>query len=365
MDVIVSTVGTSVLTNAADDATRSLLREHANHTDAELDTATSERFTELQLAVGERLADHDQQAAIRAAAELAVLLPLIAERRDQRRQHWLVHSDTLVGRYAAELLAGYLDAIGEQVQKLQIDGLNTAGLDSFRSGVTQLARWCATTLPDHHAAGDRVVFNVAGGFKTLSGYLQTIGMFYADEVVYTFEGSEQLLRVPRLPVSVELTDQQARLLRELKLHLGAADDVRRDLPEALFDELDDLVELSAYGEIIFERVVENGRYRTEVLDPPHPRVRFGDGFRRSIDGFDASRLRLINLRVDDLVRFVTSNGQTNPRRLDAKRVKGTAAAPSTHEFDAWSDRDAKRGYFHYEQQDGEHVLVIDRIGAHL
>jgi hypothetical protein len=46
-----------------------------------------------------------------------------------------------------------------------------------------------------------------------------------------------------------------------------------------------------------------------------------------------------------------------------KGFKGNPSPPSTHECVAWADQDAKRIFMHIE--DGDKILVMDRLGEHL
>jgi hypothetical protein len=62
---------------------------------------------------------------------------------------------------------------------------------------------CARTLFRDTDIRIRVTFNLVGGFKSLQGYMQTLGMLFADESVYVFEGERELLRIPRLPLDID------------------------------------------------------------------------------------------------------------------------------------------------------------------
>ena len=57
---------------------------------------------------------------------------------------------------------------------------------------------------------------------------------------------------------------------------------------------------------------------------------------------------LVNNRIDQLSKFLETNGEYKPPSLDFKALKGAGKPPSTHEVDAWNDRDAQRIFGHYE-----------------
>ena len=51
-------------------------------------------------------------------------------------------------------------------------------------------------MPGYRQSHYRVVFNLVGGFKSLQGYMNTLGMFYADEIIYIFEApTADLIRI--------------------------------------------------------------------------------------------------------------------------------------------------------------------------
>ena len=365
--VIVSSVGTSLLSNLElQPSWRATLGAMANLRREELDAEQRDLLGSAELAARERLEHADAAEQQRASAELAVLVPLAAELRGERVLHWLVHSATEAGGCAARVLGDHLQREGAMVQLYGVEDLRTTCVDEFKLGMANLARWSTQTLPAHRARGDRVIFNVAGGFKTLSGYLQVLGMFHADETIYTFEGSRELLRVPRLPVRLVVDEEQAAALRRVRLSTRQlrADEV--DLPESLLLTIDGEVGgLSAYGELVWDQAVDAGLYTERLLPSPHPRLRYADTLEPSIRGLAAGRLRELNRRIDQLYLYLDSDGGTNLRGLDVKQLQGTPVPGSTHEFDVWHDGATGRGFCHFEDEGGVRVLVVDRVGAAL
>lgn len=370
--VIVTTVGTSVLTNVLPPGELELAAA-GRHLRSATNLRPGELSDEQQAALGlaeararARLAAADAADLRKASAELAVLVPLGAEHPERRVQHWLVHSATEVGARAARILRDHLDVSGEAVQLFEVEELRTTSVEEFQLAAASIARWCAQTLPGYRASGHRVVFNVAGGFKTLSGYLQVLGMFHADETVYTFEGTGELLRVPRLPVRVDLDDREVDALRRVRVAMADLPRDAVDVPDALLLVLDGKVGgLSAYGEVVWDQAVDADGYRRRLVASPHPRLVYADTLSRSVRDLPADRLRELNRRVDQLCRYLDSDGQHNPRGLDLKRLQGDPVPGSTHEFDVWHDGATGRGFCHFEQRDNGKVLVIDRVGAAL
>jgi CRISPR/Cas system-associated protein Csm6 len=69
--------------------------------------------------------------------------------------------------------------------------------------LAELIEWCEQTPPTFREKQIKVVFNLTGGFKSTNGWLQTLGMFYAGEIVYIFESQSEMLRIPRIPVAID------------------------------------------------------------------------------------------------------------------------------------------------------------------
>ena len=83
------------------------------------------------------------------------------------------------------------------------DSLSTASTAAFSAGIDDLIAWLERTIKPLRASYE-VCFNLVGSFKSLQGYMNTLGMFYADKVIYIFEGQDAaLITIPRLPIQVD------------------------------------------------------------------------------------------------------------------------------------------------------------------
>jgi hypothetical protein len=92
-----------------------------------------------------------------------------------------------------------------------------------------------------------------------------------------------------------------------------------------------------------------------LLATPSKKIRYGDKFERSLSSLDASRIKQVNERIDDLARFAETGA--NLARFNFRDLKGNGYTGSTHEINAWADQDAKRIFCHYEQD----VIVLDAL----
>jgi hypothetical protein len=175
-------------------------------------------------------------------------------------------------------------ASGAPATPQPVPGLTTADTESFSAGINTLLEWCEDTLPACRSQQRRVVFNLVGGFKAMQAYLQVLGMFYADEIVYIFESGSDLIRIPRLPVTwdheslIEHASVMARLAH------GAEDVTPRmvaGVPEAYLEIVsvggEQMVALSTWGRAAWlnnRQAILGG----DLLD--HPNLTYEDRFVR-------------------------------------------------------------------------------------
>lgn len=357
MRLIVSTCGTSLLTNIAG-SERALVTRHANAHNKE-DVPVEER-TRLECIIAQarncmQEAGIDERA--RLSAEYNGLARYYGGRFAQGDLHWLIATDTWLGQQTAEILK---DVLGEQALVKRIPDLRTEDLQAFRLAMATLVRLCAEEI---RPMGLYVVFNLTGGFKSVQGFMQALGMLYADETVYVFESSSELLRLPRLPLKLdaEKTVRDAlKVFRRLdaEVRLPVSQQEASGIPEIFLFADEGMVSLSEWGELVWREVRD--KILAERLWPPiDEKLRFAANFEHTVRGCSEDEMRQINERIADLARHLHEPGY-NPRRLDFKKL-AVPTAGSTHECDAWAKGGAKRLFGHFEND----VFVIDRLAEGL
>ena len=356
------------MTHGTGDEDRKFLYANANKREGEYAPEARDRLLKIAEASRAGLLEADEAKARRMSAELNGFIGCYL--RDGGRLsdaangfHFLIHTDTWQGQLVAETLRDWGKARGIAMAPIRIDDLNTASLDEFRLGIGNLIRWCADTLPGFRDSGSRVVFNLVGGFKSLQGYMQTLGMFYADETVYIFETGGELLSIPRMPVDFEASAKRAVLDRfetfrkmqrgELPLEECAG------IPETMLKILDGRCTLSEWGEIIWGAVREE-RYKAELLSPLSPLLSFSDKVQSKAQEFknDGPRMFMLNQAMDRMSRYLDSGRRDNLSSCDYKTFSDKDMPGVTHEFDLWTDKRGWRGFCH---EDGPRVIV-DSIG---
>lgn len=360
--LIVSTCGTSLLTNNVGPDLRTLLTDFANQSKPE-DVPTEQRQRiqqHLEARRGEFARETDLKRLMDLSAELNGVIRFYGGNPGVARdQHVLLATDTWLGESTARIVADVLERHGHLVEVKRVKDLRTDDPDSFRWAMSDLVAWCAETLGGYQKAGYRVVFNLTGGFKSVQGFMQALGMIYADESVYVFERTEQLLRLPRLPVQLDsetILRRHLAVFRRIAAGLPVRETEVADVPESLVTVLDGQAAFSPWGELVW-REAYRAVYGAELLEPITPKLIFGSQFQRSLEGLTPDRLRHINERLDQLARRLEEDKAYNPKSLDFKPLKGIAYQGSTHECDAWADEGAKRLFGHFEGG----CYVLDRL----
>ena len=357
--LLLSTCGTSLLTNLAGEQ-RGLITRHANARTPEEVPAADRAILEGFIATAaERLLTADNAGKERLSAELNGLLRYYGGQLGRSRDtHWLIATDTWLGTATAVAIAAVLEAAGQVVTIRRIQDLRTGNLAEFRSAMAELARLCAQEVEGLSQGGWRVVFNLTGGFKSVQGFMQALGMLYADESVYVFEGTTELLRLPRLPISLDaaaLAREHQAVLRRLAAGLPVAAAQARDLPDALLMEDEGQVTLSVWGDLVWAQA--GPALLAERLWPSvDEKLRFGPGLEASVRGCSADELHHINERLGDLARHLHQTTY-NPDRLNFKKLQRPQGT-WTHEGNAWAMGAARRLFGHYEGG----VFVVDALG---
>ena len=363
MQVTVSTCGTSIFTNGAAHEDVKFLRDNANKKESEYTPDELKKIDELIGLKFDALTSANPKEVQRLSAELNGFISFYGNgaKLSEARQdtHYLIHTDTYQGIKAAELIQSWGRANNINMQPMKIDDLNTGSIEEFMLGVNNLVEWCAWTLPGYRSQGYRVIFNLVGGFKSLQGYMQTFGMFYADETVYIFETGGELLRIPKMPVDFSANAKQSVLENFAAFRRMEMGSVPRSeypaIPETLIDIIDGKCSISAWGHIIWEEV-QHEAYSKEILPPLSERVVISSKAEDIISKLPSERITRFNQAVDKLSRYIDSGMKDNLNSCNLRQLKSNPVPPSTHEFNLWPDMGGWRGFCHYE---GDKLIIDD------
>jgi putative CRISPR-associated protein (TIGR02619 family) len=171
---VLSTVGISVLLNVLDSSEETLrqqLNKAAN--ERQLADELAHKVDELVERAKALMCEGDVQKNRRLSAELNGLYDIYQSGLSTGKadMHFLIATDTTLGRKAADVIFAFLQDNGLKVNVYVPEGLSTADPSTFSKGMKKLIRWCEDNIPRYRDAGWRVVFNLTAAFKSLQGYL--------------------------------------------------------------------------------------------------------------------------------------------------------------------------------------------------
>lgn len=204
---IVTTVGTSILTSGCSPEERKKIISTANAKEEEL---TNDQLSFLSQKKKEKLQfllDASNEELQKKSAELNGLLAIYNHSfyDNTKDYHILISTDTYQGGITGDIIKAILKQKGfNTVINYSPKKLSTKNKSDFIDGIKDLLHWLMKDdFKGYKEASREVIFNLTGGFKSLQGYLNTVGMFYADRLSYIFEGSSELIEIPKLPIKID------------------------------------------------------------------------------------------------------------------------------------------------------------------
>jgi len=254
--LLLSTCGTSLLTNGATTEERDWLSRISNQTDSDLIADDKKQLQVLVTARRESLQGADDEKRRKLSAELNGIHSVLKRWPAERVTHYLVHTDTAAGAATATLVQGILEEKEKSVQLLTTAGLRTDNLLNFRAALSELSVKIDEIVPGYREQGWTIVFNLSGGFKSINGYLQALGMIHADSCVFLFERAADLMEIPRLPVQLASTKELRKhnvLFRRMERDYVISQEEAQEIPDSLLLIVDEQVAMSVWGSLVWKR----------------------------------------------------------------------------------------------------------------
>lgn len=257
--LLVSTVGTSILTNVANQDQRYVLLNSSNCNSSDCSDELKATALELSEKAKLKLESDSIKEQKRSCAELNGIISIRETYNIKNEQifHFLITTDTYQGNFTGSIIESYLEKLNPLgVSCHSPSGLNTLSKTSFDSGIKELLKWCENTLPGYVDNNYEVLFNLTGSFKALQGYLTAIGMFYADKINYIFDGKEpSLLEIPSLPIEIDTKVFENNIAQFLLMSVGANlpfEDVK-NINSALVDSIENEYFFSVWGQLLWNK----------------------------------------------------------------------------------------------------------------
>lgn len=327
---ILTTCGTSLFTNGISSELRSDFFKYANQrhwADMPNDVALRlQQHAELQQ---QKLLASETDLVKRMSAELNSLLTWQQEEiKDVQDIHYLLATDTALGKATAEIIQNWLQSQGYIAMVITASGLNTANFKNFRESLTELVSRLIEQLESYKAQRYQIVFNLTGGFKALNGFLQAFSTIYADETFYLFESSNEVLSIPKLPFSLNaehLIQEHILAFQRLEAGLTVNESVTQPIPNTLLFYIDSEVTLSEWGILLWKNSYKE-LYKAKLWPSISERVSFAPDFEKSTRGLEPQILQIVNQRIVDLAVYAEGDckhalSSLDPKPLQEKQYK--------------------------------------------
>ncbi|MBN3895674.1 MAG: putative CRISPR-associated protein [Nostoc sp. NOS(2021)] len=322
--LVISTVGTSLLTNQIDreyeDNWAIRLRDTANCTLEEIDKYhedVADIIATLKNRVDAKV-NGDIEDIREASAELNGIYGLYDDQLSQGNNdiHWLIITDTAQDKVSAEILQLFLSKNGLNISIFTPPkNFSTSSNEVFTNGIDELLNWFEDIIPGYRDSGYEINFNLVGGFKAIQGFANTIGMFYADKIIYIFEGSNKIITIPRLPIKIDtsvIKPVQFALMAE-----GAWIKVSelQGVPETLIFPIEDKATLTSWGRLIWNRSKEDF-LKGDLLT--FPQIKYETSFQKDYENIKdkKERLKLQETIAKVSYLLVKHNGDVAPLKGD-------------------------------------------------
>lgn len=360
--LILSSCGTSLITNGASEQDRKLINMYANVTKASDIPINALKLLENIISRAERklLSSNPEQAAS-LSIELNPIIKLYqAKFKEHKNDHnVLLVKDTWITEKVANVIAKYLISQQLSVEVYSHKDLSTNDIDNFQLSLSGLVSWCDELATAFRNYDYKIVFNSNAGIKNLQGFLQTLSTFYADESIYIFEPTNQLLVLPNVVIEakeLEVFRSNLKLSRRLALQLKVSTKELERFPHNFVLKLKDCSAMTPLGKILWERSKKT-IYSQKLWLAPSEKISFSNDFISSVEKLPQHQLILINQTIDKLSKSLESGLPHILKLLDFKLLLANSTPPSTHQLNSWSDKDAKLILAHYDRD----VLVLDKL----
>jgi CRISPR/Cas system-associated protein Csm6 len=160
--VIISTVGSSLITNNFSNKERNEINAISNFTFDEL--IEDKRYHEVIDKI-EKINYTKIENLESASAELNGIVKYYGahEAIDKNDVHFLLHTDTYLGEFAAMQIQKILKTKEiNNISVIKIDKLNTKSSKEFNQGIKNLFKWCYDNVPKYRDNEYNVIFNLTG-----------------------------------------------------------------------------------------------------------------------------------------------------------------------------------------------------------
>lgn len=355
--ITISTCGTSFFTRqrlSREDL--EFLNNISNKSESELSKEDKGKIDRIYESIINCIDEIDLISVKQISAELNGLFSIFNDDLEEisKHSHYFIYTDTYLGEKSFCIIEKYLKLKKITTIPLKISGLRVDNQDNILFGLSSLARKIDELFSN---CNDKKIFNLTGGFKVVQGYMQVLGMFYADEIYYIFQGG-QLIKIPKLSIKFDYDRNVLDLLRRVVYEMPLSEKQYKSLGILVAPIRDSWI-LSEWGEIVWLK--EKINLYKELNQPLSDKVKYSERFKRDFLKLNDRDKVELHENIDSFSRFVdTNNERWNLRQVRFHRLVGNPNN-MTHEIYCFSGR----GDRVYIKLDDNGIYNLECIGHHL
>ena len=350
MNFILTSIGLSILTNYIRNKTDLNIYKYSNL--KQLDDKIKSEIDRFIVEIKERIKVANNEELKRMSAELNALITF--NKFDKNDNHFLLHTDTYIGIKCAEIIKEFLEQKGLVVNLYTANDLNTNSLEEFQIALGDLAKGLSEILQGYKSY--KIIFNLTGGFKGINSFLQTMASLYADESIYIFETGDELLRIPKLPITIDENFFISNFKELREIELGLAKKVK--IVDSMYIKIEDEITFSAWGELVWQKF-KLSFYEKNLLEFVTDKIKYSKDFIKDFESLNPSEKYQINKSLEKLEEFVL--GGSNLKSLNYHSLSGQISQKYSNEFYPFDGNDSRRVYCN--EKNGK--IIIEKIDKHL
>jgi len=361
MTYILTTCGLSILTNGLKESFKPKdIFKNSNLLKKEIDKEILDIFEKEIEILKQKILTFNLDELKKLSAELNALICYYENGFGKNDYYKLLHTDTYLGQKTAEIIEYYLKSQGLTVDSYSPKDLKTSNLEEFHIALSDLVKDLSEELDGYRNSGYKIVFNLTGGFKGVNSFLQTMASLYANESIYIFENSSELLRIPKIPIKIDkkIFEKNINIFRALDINIDIDKKILKYIPETLINKIDEDYILSPWGEIVWQKF-KMEYYRENLVDSITKKIEYSENFTKDFISLSREDSYQLNKSIDKLESYL--NNGVNLRSLRYHKLKGNIAEQYSHEFYPFDGNDSRRCYCN--ERNGK--IILEKIDAHL
>jgi|APCry1669189070_1035195.scaffolds.fasta_scaffold08004_2 putative CRISPR-associated protein (TIGR02619 family) len=229
----------------------------------------------------------------------------------------LVSSQTPDGQYCANRLEEFAEFRGIKVEKKPVEGLTYTDSETFNRGLSRLVRIIAESIRSSRREGE-VVIAATGGFKAEIAIANLVGTLLGTPVYYIYEQFEQLVKIEPIPITLapewlregsgqaflrKLAEDDCLSRREVDSFLRA-DGKLELLIESVEDDGNEIVCPNVLGELAAQLITTPQiEWPTNCNTEPHDKIKLQVAAHHRPSGYESIVERIACSRMVTQIRY--------------------------------------------------------------